>query len=227
MFDADLTWRITPLTALLFTAATDVAETTTTDTGGVLERQYALALRHSFSTRLIGTTGISYYNRDFVGGDLTEPNKGDFFVRLKSGKRRPVDQVMEDIRGRIEREVPGLSIEMAQLLEDLIGDLTAVPQPVEVRLFSNSPKELPPLAQKIADAIGKVQGVVDVKDGINPAGDALVIHVHRAQAAIEGLDPARVIWRLPPEGLPGNLPPREPRSGSQLLDALLARLPAT
>jgi hypothetical protein len=72
LFDADLTWHITPLTALLFTAATDVAETTTTDTGGVLERQYALALRHSFSTRLIGTTGISYYNRDFVGGDLTE-----------------------------------------------------------------------------------------------------------------------------------------------------------
>ena len=66
LFDADLTWHIT------FTAATDVAETTTTDTGGVLERQYALALRHSFSTRLIGTTGISYYNRDFVGGDLTE-----------------------------------------------------------------------------------------------------------------------------------------------------------
>jgi hypothetical protein len=29
-------------------------------------------LRHSFSTRLIGTTGVSYYNRDFVGGDLTE-----------------------------------------------------------------------------------------------------------------------------------------------------------
>ncbi len=72
LFDADLTWHITPLTSLLFTAATDVAETTTNDTGGVLERQYGLALRHSFSTRLIGTTGVSYYNRDFVGGDLTE-----------------------------------------------------------------------------------------------------------------------------------------------------------
>jgi multidrug efflux pump subunit AcrB len=79
-----------------------------------------------------------------LGGGLSEANQGDFFVRLKSGKRRPVDQVMEDIRGRIERDVPGLSIEMAQLLEDLIGDLTAVPQPVEVRLFSDSPKELPP-----------------------------------------------------------------------------------
>lgn len=72
LFDADLTWHVTPVTSLLFTAATDVAETTTVDTGGVLERQYALALRHNFSTRLVGTTGVSYYNRDFVGGDLTE-----------------------------------------------------------------------------------------------------------------------------------------------------------
>ena len=131
-----------------------------------------------------------------LGGGLSEANQGDFFVRLKSGKRRPVDQVMEDIRGRIERDVPGLSIEMAQLLEDLIGDLTAVPQPVEVRLFSDSPKELPPLAQHIADAIGKVQGVVDIRNGINPAGDALVIHVHRAQAAIEGLDPDAITKSL-------------------------------
>jgi CzcA family heavy metal efflux pump len=124
-----------------------------------------------------------------LGGGLSEANQGDFFIRLKSGKRRPVDQVMEDIRMRIERDVPGLSIEMAQLMEDLIGDLTAVPQPVEVKLFANSPKELPPLALRVADAIGKVQGVVSVKNGINPAGDALAIHVDRAQAAIEGLDP--------------------------------------
>ena len=131
-----------------------------------------------------------------LGGGLSETNQGDFFVRLKSGKRRSVDQVMEDIRERIEHDVPGLSIEMAQLLEDLIGDLTAVPQPVEVKLFSNSPKELPRLAQKIADAIGKVQGVVDVKNGINPAGDALAIHVDRAQAAIEGLDPDAITKSL-------------------------------
>lgn len=58
------------------------------------------------------------------------------------------------------------------------------------------------------------------------------LHVQLAAAlaewyrAIEQLDPVRVIWHLPPEGLPGKLPPREPRSGIQLLDALLARLPA-
>lgn len=58
------------------------------------------------------------------------------------------------------------------------------------------------------------------------------LHVQLAPAlaewyrAIERLDPARVIWHLPPEGLPGRVSPREPRSGSQLLDALLAHLPA-
>jgi hypothetical protein len=45
--------------------------------------------------------------------------------------------------------------------------------------------------------------------------------------AIEQLDPGRVTWHLPAEGLPGKLSPREPRSGIQLFDALLARLPAT
>jgi len=35
-----------------------------------------------------------------------------------------------------------------------------------------------------------------VKNGINPAGDALVIHVHRAQAAIEGLDPDAITKSL-------------------------------
>lgn len=44
--------------------------------------------------------------------------------------------------------------------------------------------------------------------------------------AVEQLDPARVIWHLPPEGLPVRLRPREPRTGMQLFDALLARLPA-
>ncbi len=59
------------------------------------------------------------------------------------------------------------------------------------------------------------------------------LHVQLAAAlaewyrAIEQLDPARVIWDLPPEGLPGKLPRREPRTGNQLLDALLANLPAT
>jgi CzcA family heavy metal efflux pump len=123
-----------------------------------------------------------------LGGGLSEANNGDFFVRLKPPPRRPVDDVMNDIRTRIEHNVPGLKIEMAQLMEDLIGDLTAVPQPVEIKLFMDNPAQLGAAAKKIADRISKINGVVDVKNGINPAGDALDIHVDRVKAALEGMD---------------------------------------
>ena len=44
----------------------------------------------------------------------------------------------------------------------------------------------------MADAIGKVAGVVDVNDGIVLAGDALDIDVDREQAALEGMEPDAV-----------------------------------
>ena len=139
-----------------------------------------------------------------LGGGLSEANSGDFFIRLKAHGRRPVDAVMEEIRSKVETQVPGLSVEMAQLMEDLIGDLTAVPQPVEVKLFSDKPARLAPLARSVAARIAKVPGVVDVRDGINPAGDALEIHVDRAKAALEGVDPASVAQSAT-DGLSGNV----------------------
>ncbi|MYN16038.1 MMPL family transporter [Rugamonas sp. FT107W] len=123
-----------------------------------------------------------------LGGGLSEANSGDFFIRLKAGNRRPVEAVMDDIRGRVERDVPGLTIEMAQLMEDLIGDLTAVPQPVEIKIFADTPEQLNRAAQKVAARIAKINGVVDVRNGINPAGDALLIHIDPAKAAQEGSD---------------------------------------
>jgi CzcA family heavy metal efflux pump len=139
-----------------------------------------------------------------LGGGISEPNHGDFFIRLKQGPRQPVDTVMEEIRGRIEQQVPGIHIEMAQLMEDLIGDLTAVPQPIEVKIFSDDPQKLPLLAKQIAARISKISGVVDVKDGINPAGDALQLHIDPLKAAREGLDPAAVAKNLS-DSLGGNV----------------------
>lgn len=123
-----------------------------------------------------------------LGGGLTESNTGDIFIRLKPLPRRPLSVVMDDIRGQVEETVPGLEIETMQLMEDLIGDLTAVPQPIEIKLFTDDEKVLLETAPKVAEAIGKINGVVEVKDGIIPAGDALVVEVDRVKAALEGLD---------------------------------------
>ena len=139
-----------------------------------------------------------------LGGGLSEANSGDFFIRLKATGRRPVDVVMEDIRSRVEQQVPGLSVEMAQLMEDLIGDLTAVPQPVEVKLYGDNPAQLERLARDVAARVAKVPGVVGVRDGINPAGDALQIHVDPVKAALEGMDAAQVA-KLASDVLSGNV----------------------
>ncbi len=137
---------------------------------------------HTFSTRI----GAS------LSGGLTEPNTGDFFVRLKTGPRRPISTVMAEVQDRVSQAVPGLKVALAQLMEDLIGDLTAVPQPIEIKLFASHPAQLAPAARQIAAAIAKTKGVVSVRDGIVIAGDGLNIQVDRARAAIEGVDSAAV-----------------------------------
>ena len=131
-----------------------------------------------------------------LGGGLTEADEGDFFIRLKGGSRRDIEEVMKDVRDRIGSQVPGLTIETAQLMEDLIGDLTAVPQPIEVKLFGDNDAELVASARKVADALGGIKGVVEVQDGLRVAGDAITIDVDRGAAALAGLDPDAIARQL-------------------------------
>ena len=127
-----------------------------------------------------------------LGGGLTEANTGDMFVRLKSGARPPTSVVMEHIREQVAATVPGLDVDVSQLLEDMIGDLTAVPQPIAVKLFSDNVAQLDATAKKVTAQLGKIRGVVSVRDGINPAGDGLEVKVNPAKAALLGLDPKSV-----------------------------------
>src|SRR5207248_3299556 len=92
-----------------------------------------------------------------------------FFVRLKPFPRRGIEEVMNDVRDEIEKHIPGLQVELLQLMEDLIGDLTSVPQPIEIKLYSDDEQLLRTLPPRVADTISKVRGVVEVKNGIVPA----------------------------------------------------------
>ena len=83
-----------------------------------------------------------------LGGGVTEANIGDFFVRLKPFPRRSIEEIMNDVREGIEKHIPGLQVELLQLMEDLIGDLTAVPQPIEIKLFSDDEQVLRTLPKR-------------------------------------------------------------------------------
>jgi CzcA family heavy metal efflux pump len=127
-----------------------------------------------------------------LGDWLTEANTGDIFVRLKQGARPSTEDVMNDIRKDVQQNVPGLDVDVSQLMEDMIGDLVAVPEPIEIQLYGDDADQLNDTAQRVADALGKIKGVNGVLSGINPAGDALTMTVDPSKAALLGLDPQAV-----------------------------------
>ena len=124
-----------------------------------------------------------------LGGGLTESNEGDMFVRLKDFPRRPIEEVMSEIRTQVASTIPGLEIETIQLMGDLIGDLTAVPQPIEIKLYSTNPIALAAGAEQTVVALEGVTGVVEVLKSDRVSGDAIVITLDRAHLALENLNP--------------------------------------
>ncbi len=148
-------------------------------------------LLRQVETLVLAVPEVDSYSRRTglqLGAGLTEANEGDFFIKLKGMPRRAIDEVMSDLRARILAEVPGLRVETAQLMEDLVGDLIASPKPIEVKVFGADDVTLRRVADNIARQIKKDAGVVEVVNGVTIAGDALEIHVDGVRAAVEGLD---------------------------------------
>lgn len=186
------------------------------DTNALLRRVEAI---------ISATPEVASYSRRTgvqLGGGLTEADEGDYFIRLKGGSRRDIETVMTDMREKIAAEVPGLEVELIQLMEDLIGDLTAVPQPIEVKLFGDDTAALEGAAKAIGERIGKISGVVEVIDGLRVAGDAVSIKVDPGAAAQYGLDPDSIASQL--ETAIGGTSATQVRIGAQLIDVRVRAL---
>jgi CzcA family heavy metal efflux pump len=125
---------------------------------------------------------------------VTEANSGDFTVKLKQDRSRSVEEVMEEVRAKVHQSEPALDIELLQLLQDMIGDLSNAPEPVQIKLFSNDPTILKEWGPRVGDAIEKIPGVVDVLNGIDNtiSGPAIVYQVNPAIAARAGFTPEEV-----------------------------------
>jgi CzcA family heavy metal efflux pump len=123
-----------------------------------------------------------------LGGALTEADMGDFLIRLKAKRNRSIEEITDDVREKVLAKVPGIEIEFAQLMGDLIGDLTAVPQPIEIKVFGDNYEQIHLIASKVADEIQKVKGVVDIYDGVTIAGAAITAKVNNLQASRFGLN---------------------------------------
>ena len=70
---------------------------------------------------------------------VTEANRGDILVKLKKDRSRGIDDVIEDVRAKVTTQEPAVRVEFVQVLQDMIGDLTSEPEPIQIKLFSPGP----------------------------------------------------------------------------------------
>jgi multidrug efflux pump subunit AcrB len=125
---------------------------------------------------------------------VTEANTGDVSVKLKDDRDRGVEEVIDEVRAKIKTEEPAIDVEFVQTLQDMIGDLTNAPEPIQIKLFSPDAALLNEWAPKVGDAIGKVPGVVDVLNGIDNtiSGPAVTFQIDPVVAARAGFRPEEV-----------------------------------
>ena len=92
---------------------------------------------------------------------------------------------------KILTTVPGVRVEFAQVIQDLIGDLSGTPEPVEVKVFGSDEASITSTARRVADELRKIPGMVDVFDGIvlsNPEQAILVDEIAAERYGISATD---------------------------------------
>jgi CzcA family heavy metal efflux pump len=152
-----------------------------------------------------------------MGMFATEQNTGDILVHLKPrGQRdRGADEVISEQREKFETEIPGVEIEFVKLLQDMLGDLEGVPEPIEVKLFGDDINTLFTLAARIAGKLKDIAGIVDI---VQPrrGNPEMEVRIDSTRAAKAGFTIQEISTQLA-DGLLGDVA-TEVRRADRLVD---------
>ena len=139
-----------------------------------------------------------------MGFFITEPNRGDYLIQLKQNRKKTTNDVIDEIRGKVEKSQPALRIDFGQVIGDMLGDLMTSVQPIEVKIFGNDQKKLQQLSRQVAAVVTNVKGTADVFDGIVIAGPSISIQPNATTLAQYGITPANLQYQLQ-SALEGNI----------------------
>lgn len=117
---------------------------------------------------------------------ISEPNTGDFLVKLKQDRHRSVEDVTSELRREVTQAEPVLSVEFPHILEDLVGDLVWSPQPIEIKIFNPDDKLFKQVAGEITAWLPRVKGVVDVVNQTIVIGPSIDFRVDPVKAQRAG-----------------------------------------
>jgi multidrug efflux pump subunit AcrB len=148
---------------------------------------------------LIDTPDIAGYIRR-TGAELgffaTESFTGDILVSLKPpGSRRPIDEIFDDLRQRLEETTPELETEFVPLIQDQINDLRGVARPIEVKVFGPDRARLRELASRVAEIVENA-GAEDVNAHVYLGNPDLIVRPDSVEAGRVGLTAADIESQL-------------------------------
>jgi CzcA family heavy metal efflux pump len=94
-------------------------------------------------------------------------NRGDIAVQLVPRSRRAeAEEVMARLRDRLDAEMPNVRIEFVQILEDVLGDLSGNPRPLEVRVMGEDQAVLARVAADVEKRLDGTPHLVDYYRGV-------------------------------------------------------------
>jgi len=148
---------------------------------------------------ITGTPEVQAYSRRTgtqMGFFITEPNTGDYLIQLKKDRHRTTFEVIEELRQKIESTQPALRVDFGQVIGDMLGDLMASIQPVEIKIFGDNQQKLQELSKQAAKIVSKVEGTADAFDGVVIAGPSVTIQPNYSKLAQYGITPANLQYQL-------------------------------
>ncbi len=162
---------------------------------------------HEVEKILVTVPEVEAYSRRTgtqMGFFITEPNRGDYLIQLKKSREKTTEEVISDIRKRVESTQTSLRIDFGQVIGDMLGDLMTSVQPIEVKIFGNDQAKLQELSKKVSGIISHIEGTADVFDGIVIAGPSINIEPNNTMLAQYGITPANLQYQLQ-SSLEGNV----------------------
>ncbi len=121
---------------------------------------------------------------------MYEEGKG---VVRKKYRRRPMIKIMEEIEDEVKDNFTEhqFKVELVQVMQDELNDLSGANKPVEVKLFGPDHKELRRIADEVIGEMlekkGKGRGIKGVNTNVHEGNPDLMIIVDGVQAAKRGL----------------------------------------
>ena len=131
-----------------------------------------------------------------MGFFITEPNRGDYLIQLKKNRSKTSNDVIDEIRAKVEATQPAFRIDFGQVIGDMLGDLMSSVSPIEVKIYGNNQAELQKIAKEVSAIVENVKGTADVFDGIVLAGPAINIQPNYTQLAQYGITPTDLQFQL-------------------------------